>query len=190
VEIRAYRPDDLAALYEICQLTGNGGRGAQHEFDDPMLLGRAFAAPYATLHPELAFVSSDDEGVSGYVLGARDTTEFEERLEREWWPQARQRYPETDNRVVQHIHHPPRTDPELTRRYPSHLHINLLARTRGQGVGAALVHTLLDALARQRSRGVHLHVRHHNSHAIGFYRHLGFTEVERSPEKLVLGKLL
>lgn len=190
MEIRAYEPADLVDLYEICLFTGNGGRGAQHEFDDPLLLGHAFAAPYATLHPELAFVSADDEGVSGYVLGALDTGEFEERLEREWWPQARQKYPETDNRVVQHIHHPPRTDPDLTKRYPSHLHVNLLARTRGQGVGAALIDTLLDALARHGSRGVHLHVRHHNEHAIGFYRHLGFHEIESNPEKLVLGKLL
>ncbi|GLZ28432.1 hypothetical protein Lesp02_06220 [Lentzea sp. NBRC 105346] len=185
--IRPYRPDDLDALYEICLHTGNGGRGAAHEFDDPRLLGHAFAAPYAALHPELAFVSADGEGVSGYVLGALDTTAFEDRLEREWWPAARERYPLSDNRVVQHIHSPPRTDPALVERFPSHLHVNLLARTRGLGLGGALVDTLLEALQDHGSRGVHLFVRHHNVHAIGFYRHLGFTEVDETPEKLAFG---
>jgi ribosomal protein S18 acetylase RimI-like enzyme len=185
--IRPHHPDDLDALYEICLHTGNGGRGAQDDFDDPKLLGHAFAAPYAALEPDLAFVHEDAEGVSGYVLGALDTQAFEDRLEREWWPAARIKHPETDNRVVQHIHHPPRTDPALTERYPSHLHVNLLARTRGKKVGAALVGTLLKALTAKGSPGVHLHVRHHNEHAIGFYRHLGFHEVTSSPEKLVLG---
>lgn len=184
--IRPYQQEDLDALYEICLRTSTSG----DRFDDPRLLGHAFAAPYAVLHPELAFVSVDDEGVSGYALGALDSIAFEERLEREWWPSARERYPITDDRVVRHIHHPPRTDEELNERYPSHLHINLLERTRGKRVGGKLMRALLDELSARGSHGVHLYVRHHNEHAIGFYRHLGFTEIARTPDKLVLATAL
>ena len=47
---------------------------------------------------------------------------------------------------------------------------------------APLVRTVLERL----EKGVHVHVRHHNTHAVGFWEHMGFRVVD-SAEKLVLG---
>lgn len=182
--IRAYRPADLDALYDVCLDTGNGGLGVRHLFDDPRLMGHAYVGPYAAFEPDLVFVAEDDEGVCGYALAASDTEAFDDRCDRDWWPDLRVRYPMTanPNRIVQQIHHPARADLMITRDYPAHMHANLLPRAKGKGFGGTLVHRVLERL----EKGVHVHVRHHNTHAIGFWEHLGFRVVD-SADKLVLG---
>lgn len=126
--IRAYDPSDLDALYDICLDTGEGGQGARHLFDDPRLLGHAYVGPYVAFEPDLAFVAEDDLGVCGYALATADTEAFEDRCDRDWWPDLRVRYPlrPNANRVVQLVHRPARVDPIMVRAYPAHLHANLL----------------------------------------------------------------
>jgi ribosomal protein S18 acetylase RimI-like enzyme len=186
--IRPYRPGDLDALYRICLLTGDDGQDATSRYHDPRLLGHIFAAPYGLFEPSLAFVAEDAAGAGGYVVGALDSQAFEERLDRDWWPQLRSRYPEPppglprerwspDQHLAYVIHHRWRTPDELARRYPSHLHINLLPRLQARGYGSQMMTTLLMALRERGSWGVHLYVGLGNRHAAGFYRHLGFTEL-------------
>lgn len=184
-EVRPYRPDDLDALYRVCLETGDAGRDATALHHDPTLLGHVYAAPYGLFEPALAFVLEDDEGVGGYVLGALDTTAFDARLEAEWWPALRGRYPlpppgerdTPDGRLIRMIHRPHRPDPDVVASHPSHLHIDLVARCQGRGHGARLMATLLDALRAAGSPGVHLGVGTRNERAVGFYRHLGFEEL-------------
>lgn len=196
ITIRSARLDDVDTLYKICLETGDAGGDATALHDDPELLGHIFAAPYAIFEPSLAFVAEDGEGVGGYVLGALDTDAFADTLERDWWPKLRERYPETaawrpdDQRMVTYIHHPPPVAPEVYADYPSHLHIDLLPRMQGQGLGGRIIRTLLDSLRAQGSSGVHLHVWARNERAIGFYRHLGFQQVEASDTGFTLGMAL
>src|ERR1700739_4806721 len=91
--IRPYQPADLAALYHICVQTADNGQDAPALLGDPMLPGHVFAAPYAIFEPSFAWVAEDAGGVGGYVLGALNPLAFEERLERDWWPKLRARYP-------------------------------------------------------------------------------------------------
>jgi ribosomal protein S18 acetylase RimI-like enzyme len=184
--VRPYHPDDLDALYRVCLETGDAGRDATALHEDPTLLGHIYAAPYALFEPTLAFVLEDDEGVCGYVLGALDTTAFDALLEQEWWPALRSRYPlppaggsadTPDGFLVQMIHARHPRHPEVVASYPSHLHIDLVARCQGQGGGRRLMATLLDALRAAGSPGVHLGVSTRNERAVGFYRHLGFEEL-------------
>lgn len=185
--IRPYQSADLDDLYRVCLQTADNGEDATALFSDPMLPGQVFAAPYAIFEPSLAWVAEDAAGVGGYVLGALDTTAFEERLERDWWPALRDRYPdprqvsgalsEPERVMLQDIHQPFRSDPALVMRYPSHLHIDLLPRLQGRGLGRGLIETLLAALRDNGSRGVHLHVSRANQRAAGFYRHVGLTEL-------------
>jgi ribosomal protein S18 acetylase RimI-like enzyme len=175
-------------LYRICLLTGDAGQDATSLYRDPRLLGHIFVAPYGLFAPSLAFVAEDTAGVGGYIVGALDSRAFEERLESDWWPGLRTRYPEPppglpverwtpDQQLASMIHHPWPTPDELVRRYPSHLHINLLPRLQASGYGSQLTRTLIAALCDQGSWGVHLHVPRRNRHAAGFYRHIGFTEL-------------
>ena len=195
--IRAYRPGDLDALYRICLLTGDEGQDASTIFQDPRLLGHFFAGPYALFEPSLAFVAEDAEGVGGYIVGALDTEAFGERLESKWWPYLRSRYPDPslslpadqwtpDQHVAHMIHHPWPIPGELTARYPSHLHIDLLPRLQASGYGRQLTDTLITALRGQGSVGVHLHVLPGNQRAAGFYRRLGFTELPAADTELTV----
>ena len=196
--VRPYHPEDLDALYRVCLETGDAGRDATALHDDPTLLGHVYAAPYALFEPELAFVLEDDEGIGGYVLGALDTAAFDARLEQEWWPALRSRYPlpppeasgTADALLVHMIHrHHPR-DAEVLVTHPSHLHIDLVARCQGSGDGSRLLDRLFDALRAAGSPGVHLGVSTRNERALGFYRHLGFEELTADDWIIQFGMLL
>jgi GNAT superfamily N-acetyltransferase len=188
IRIRPYRPDDLDDLYRICLLTADSGKDATALFQEPKLPGDLFAAPYGIFQPSLAFVAEDAAGVGGYILGALDSREFEQRLESDWWPRLRGHYPAPpaglpedqwtrEQSFASWIHHPEQTPAELAERYPSHLHIDLLPRLQGRGLGQRLIETLIRALRDQGSWGLHMHVGLGNQRAAGFYLHVGFTEL-------------
>ncbi len=185
--IRSYQASDLDALYQICLQTADDGQDATALFSDPELPGHVYVGPYVTFEPELAFVAEDAEGVGGYIVAALDSQAFEGRLEREWWPRLRRCYPEpspdaagdltqTEQYAIHDIHHPFGAPEEVTERYPSHLHIDLIPRLQGQRAGRRLVETVISRLQAEASPGLHLLVGRSNQGAIGFYRHIGFTE--------------
>jgi ribosomal protein S18 acetylase RimI-like enzyme len=184
--LRACRPTDHDAVYDICVRTGAAGEDATPLLCDPALLGHIYAGPYLELAPELAFVVEDDDGVAGYILGAADTAEFEDRLERDWWPELRRRYPTfqtdgdaaLDDLLIALMHSPARAPAELVAAYPSHLHIDLLPRLQGQGWGRRLIDTLVERLRATGSHGLHLGVATANTNAQAFYRAVGFTELD------------
>lgn len=188
VSIRPYRPGDLDDLYRICLLTADNGKDATSLYHDPRLPGHVYAAPYGLFEPSLAFVAEDTAGVGGYIVAALDSQAFGRRLEDDWWPRLRGRYPEPppglpwdrltpDQRVAHIIHRPWTTPDEITRRYPSHLHMNLVPRLQARGLGRELIKTVTGALRDQGSRGLHLHASLGNQGAAGFYRRVGFTEL-------------
>jgi ribosomal protein S18 acetylase RimI-like enzyme len=138
--------------------------------------------------PSLAFVAEDEAGVGGYIVGALDSRDFAVRLEADWWPALRERYPAPpaelppdqwtpDQRAAGFIHVPLTVPAELADNYPSHLHINLVPRLQSQGLGRQLMNTLMGALREQGSVGLHFFVWPANQRAVGFYRHLGFTMI-------------
>ena len=138
-------------------------------FEDQRILGHVFAAPYGLFEPSLAFVAEDEAGVGGYIVGALDTRAFEKRLEADWWPALRDRYPAPqaglppdqrtpDQRAAGFIHVPLTVPDEITEDYPSHLHINLVPRLQSQGLGRQLMDTLIRALQGQGSVGLHFFV--------------------------------
>ena len=114
--IRRARKIDLAALYSIVLQVADNGRDATalHRFPD--IQGEVYVGPYVTLEPDLAFVLEDDEGPAGFALAALDSRQFEELLERKWWPTLRERYANTadmpggllpdDKRLLALIRHP------------------------------------------------------------------------------------
>ncbi len=187
--IRFATPRDRDALYDICLSTGDLGADATGLYDDPELLGHVYAGPYLALEPEFALVVEDESGVAGYTLGALDTLAFVAAWRDRWLPPLAARLPEpaeplesADDRARYALHHPERMlRPEhsaVLAAYPSHLHIDLLPRAQGRGLGRALLAALFARLAQAGSPGVHLNVHPDNRRAVLFYRAVGFTELE------------
>jgi GNAT superfamily N-acetyltransferase len=193
--IRAFRPGDERALYDICLRTGASGEDATGAFRDPNLLGEVYVGPYLRLAPSMALVGEDESGVAGYTLGVADTHAFEKACERDWWPALRLRYPlghfppnSPDDRLVRMIHAPRETTADVVERYPAHLHIDLLPRLQGRGYGRRLLETLFDALASAGAPAVHLGVGLANQRAIGFYERMGFTVVHRYDDSQIMAR--
>ncbi|AKJ26746.1 GNAT family N-acetyltransferase [Caldimonas brevitalea] len=186
--IRPYRSGDLASLYEICLRTGWHGEDATAHHADPRLLGDVYAAPYAALEPALVFVAEDASGVVGYVLGTADSVRYAQACERHWWPALRRRHalPDPDDErgdaaLVRVIHQGLPTDLPFLADHPAHLHIDLLPRGQGQGLGRALMTRFMQALRERGVPGVHLGVSAHNPRAIAFYERYGFSTLETHP---------
>ncbi|HEY0106488.1 MAG TPA: GNAT family N-acetyltransferase [Rhizomicrobium sp.] len=187
--IRPYRASDLAALYDICLKTGDAGADATALYRDPELLGHIFAGPYGIFEPHSCFVAGDADGVGGYVIGTTDTHAFEKRLERDWWPGLRARISDpgeepgdADARLARLIHRPPRTPRRIAEPYPAHLHIDLLPRFQGIGLGKRLLDAWLGAMAQAGAAAAHLGVGPRNDRAVRFYRAYGFHLIEQAPE--------
>ncbi len=197
--IRPARADDRAALYDVCLQTGDNGADARHLFEDPLALGQIYVGPYLEFEPDFAFAAQDQQGVCGYVLGALDSKRFYRQFETEWLPALRREHaapsgpPDTWNRTqeVYHFYYQPRIFcPEPYGQYPSHLHIDLLPRAQGQGLGKVMLELLMKQFSEAGSPGVHLGMGVENRRAEGFYKRLGFEELTRRAETLYMGRRL
>ena len=186
---------DLAGAYRVCIGTADRGEDASGRHGDPALLGHVYVGPYLAQGRGTQLVVVDEAGVCGYLLSTDDTDAFHAWAEAHWWPALRVRYPdpEADPRdawLVRQLHAPQRLDPAITEAYPAHLHIDLLARARGTGLGRTLIERLLGELRGRGVAGVHLGVDPANTNAIGFYEHLGFQVLARLPDEVVMGMRL
>ena len=203
-DIRQATSADREAAYWVCLKTGDHGADGEALFaDDPDALGRIYVGPYLEFEPELALVLEDNEGICGYCLGAMDSRKLFERYEREWRLGLARRYPEpvgdpsrwTPTEQVYHLyHHPDYFCPEPYELYPSQLHIDLVPRAQGRGLGRRLVDKVVSRMEANGSPGVHLGMSARNERAHGFYLKLGFEELARDGigenEAIYLGKRL
>jgi GNAT superfamily N-acetyltransferase len=182
-ELRGVRPGDLDQIYEISLLTGDAGQDASALHSNRRLIGHIYSAPYVMLSPETAFVVEDEEGVAGYIVGAYDTRTFERLLEKEWWPALRDAYPapegdeaewNADQRRSFTIHNPRPAREQLVSAFPAHIHMNLLPRLQGQGMGSRLLDLWISTARRAGVKGVHLGANAGNYNALRFWGSRGF----------------
>ncbi len=189
IVIRRAKSGDEPGAYYVCLKTGDYGQDGEPFYrEDPDALGRIFVGPYLAFEPEFSLVAEDEGGVCGYALGALDSRAFYDRYEREWRPGLCAQFPDPAGdpaawtRVqMAHswYHHPDYYVPEPYADYPSHLHIDLLPRAQGRGLGRRMMEQLMDRLRGRGSPGAHLGVSMANTPAFGFYVHLGFRELVR-----------
>ena len=192
-EIRPYQSSDLAALYDICLLTADGGNDASQLCDDKELVGHFYAAPYGVFEPEVCFVVTQNDQPCGYIVGARCSSRFAARCESQWFPTLRAQYPlvaaapvTLSDKVIKHIHNGYQPRPEFSD-YPAHLHINLLPATQGHGIGRKIMMAFIENLKRLQVTGVHLEVSTNNLAAIAFYEKMGFCKIAQFEHSIGYG---
>jgi GNAT superfamily N-acetyltransferase len=185
--LRTVTPADIPTLYAISLATGDAGRDASALHRDGRMIGHIYSAPYAHLCPQTTFVAEDEQGVCGYIAGTFDTVAFEQRLERDWWPQLRAQYADpsgdpatwdADQRRSFLIHHPDHNPDFLTQAYPAHIHMNLLSRSRGKGIGTALLERWIAEARSHAVIGIHLGASADNFAAHRFWQAKGFARLE------------
>ncbi|GAA3730987.1 GNAT family N-acetyltransferase [Leifsonia bigeumensis] len=193
--IRSATVQDIPGVYRVCLQTGDSGGDATGLYRNPDLLGHVYVGPYLVGQPAHAFVAADAQGIAGYTFAAADTRAFEAWAEAEWWPPLREQYPLTegsspDDEVTRLLHAPETAPDEVVAEYAAHLHIDLLPRIQGQGLGRGLIDRVLGSLEALGVRGAHLGVAEDNENATRFYRHLGFEELAMRPGVRYLGMRL
>jgi GNAT superfamily N-acetyltransferase len=179
---------DWAGVRSLCCRTGNGG--------DPIdparwpLFGELWIGPYQQLVPDWTYVAEVAGRVVGYLTGCPDTAAFR-RAQRfrvtprllvsiacgryAWNADARRTVAlalrlrrSTEARLA------PRLPAALPRTHPAHLHMNVDADHRGQGIGAALIQRYVRDLAAAGVPGIHLFC---GAGPRAFYARNGFTEL-------------
>jgi ribosomal protein S18 acetylase RimI-like enzyme len=192
--VRNFEEKDRSDLYHVCLATGDSGANAVHLYNHKDMLGEIYVGPYLTFQPDLSFTLIQD-GVAGYALAALDTTSFENTLSEKWWPMILEKYnglsPENFNEreknLFSYIQNPPLRPKKFVDQYPSHLHIDLLEKAQGRGIGKAMMLIVLETLREQGSKGVHLGMGAQNSRAFTFYTKLGFTLLDKNDDEWTMG---
>ncbi len=192
--VRKFQEEDRSGLYHVCLATGDSGANALDLYNQKEMLGEIYVGPYLTFQPDLSFTLIQD-GVAGYALAALDTSSFENTLRNEWWPLILEKYngrsPENFNEreknLYSYIQNPPLRSKEIVGQYPSHLHIDLLEKAQGRGIGKAMMLVVLETLRAQGSKGVHLGMGAQNARAFIFYTKLGFTLLDKNDKEWTMG---
>lgn len=195
--VRSYRPDDAEAVAEICVRTADAGGDATGMYEDESILNDLFAAPYAALDPDLAFVLDDGSGRAvGYILGTHDTVRFAERFRDEWLPSVAHRHSAAptdapqgpDELMAWLLHHPERLLVPGLETYPAHLHIDVLPSHQGRGHGSALLDRFVRELAKRSVPALHVGMLTANKPARLFYDRRGFHQIPiADPDLTYLG---
>jgi len=197
--VRTYDDRDRDAVYGICLRTGDDGGDASGQVTAE-LMGDVWAGAYLALEPGTAFVATEGTEVVGYVIGTPDTRAFEAAREAQWWPRLRQRYvaPDPtgtdprgwtlDERLRHLVHFPLRSPDDVVTGHPAHLHLDVTPVAQGRGIGRALLHRVLGALAAQGAPGVHVGVSPANVRALRFWARGGFVPIRQNPGVYWLGR--
>ena len=170
--IRKARKSDLKDVEYICRMTaGNLARTND-------IIGEAIAKSFSTYYirecTDTCFVLANDEDKAvGYILCEPDYKRF------------RKIFRKVDVPVIKSIHKKdgigawflPIPYTIWGRKYPAHLHIDILDDYQNQGYGSLLIEALLNELKSRKAKGVMLTADSHNHGAIRFYKRFGFHTV-------------
>jgi ribosomal protein S18 acetylase RimI-like enzyme len=196
MHLRAYQPEDLSALYEICLKTTRNGEDGSDDCIHPELVGSFYAAPYVIFDPGMCLILADEAGPCGYVLGAADTRAYTAWFNETWLPEIRTKFQglepvagASDAWLLEKLQED-EEDPDYVDRYPAHLHIDLLPRAQKGGWGRRMIMAWADLAARRGACGFHLGVSAENTNAVGFYRHVGMHEIRAEEWGYVMGMKL
>jgi GNAT superfamily N-acetyltransferase len=184
---------DLPALYSVALKTGDSGNDATGMFRNDVLLGEVFVGPYVTFATETSFVLNKDNIASGYGLCVLDTLAFQHHCHQEWWPVLQDKYRSVSEEasrdwLLAEIFRPTPSPNEILEDYPSHGHIDLLPHLQGQGWGRTMMQTMESKLIELGSNGFHLRVSALNNRGLKFYAAIGYDELMRRGDEVIVGK--
>ena len=179
LRVAPYTPEHVDELREVCIAQASKRARTEKTY-------RAFTlAMYCDAYLErgVAYMLLDEDDMArGYVLAAEDARAWRRDFE-PWREQIVALGPEYGRRVEEELDF----YESVADDYPAHLHIDIAENLTGQGGGRMLIEALLERLRSDGVHGVVLGVSAANERAVGFYRHMGFTELTQYGDGVEVG---
>lgn len=170
--IRPVRLSDLPNVEYVCRMTA--GTDARENEEIGLAVAKTFSTYYVCECTDTCFVLADDNDKTvGYILCEPDYKRFSKLFVKKYAP------------IIYKI----RKENGLTaialpipyklwgRKYPAHLHIDILDEYQNMGYGSMLIDTLLTELKKRNVKGVMLTASADNDGAIRFYKRLNFKTI-------------
>ncbi len=187
--IRPYQPTDRPAVRRLAWETADRAALAPAQALDPECLADLLTGYYLRWEPQVTWVAEVDGALIGYLTGCLDERRYIRLMS--WrvvpgavwraWLRGRLRSPRLWRRAAAWLLALRRQEMRAPRPYPAHLHVNLDARFRQQGIGQRLVERFLAQAKSAGVPGVCAGVRAENAGARRFFERLGFTPALRQP---------
>lgn len=165
MEIKEIVKDDLAVLQDICVSTASGIYKDKPEQTNLLFLD------YYVLYG-IGYKLICGKKTVGYAIASEDYKKYVKVYKAEFLLRLKEidkaEYLKKRAELV--------LDKRLGRKYPAHLHIDILEGYQGKGNGSKLLSALLDRLKADGVKGVWLGVDVKNERAINFYLKHGFKK--------------
>lgn len=139
-----------------------------------------FCDYYIKKESESCFIAINEEDKAiGYILCAKvyDPEKIEQYIEEK-----------NMNGLKEWMHSCMELYPSYKGKYDAHLHINVLPEYQWDGIGSALMETLLSYLEQEKVNGVMLGVASQNEKGNNFYRKWNFKLLEANEHVNIMGK--
>lgn len=167
--IRNLRAEDKPALRNICYVTSSG-------FESPRAkeaLYTMYCDYYVDRARETSFLAEDEDGkILGYIFCAPDGETYEREFNKFYAPKLKK--VSLFRWILNKIN--AKLESGVAKKYPAHLHIDILPEAQRMGLGTKLVDELFRELRARNVSGVYLCCGADNAKGIGFYRKYGFKE--------------
>jgi ribosomal protein S18 acetylase RimI-like enzyme len=184
IKIRSYWEGDRQEVFRIAADTAFFGAPVEAFLDDRRLFCDAFVKSYLDFEAEYVWVACIDDRVVGYLTGCVDTVSQRKRYLRrtiaqlvgrvfqgkyqlgsKTWRFTRSLLGGVMRKEYPHVNYD---------KYPAHLHINVDAANRGQGLGQKLMEAYLNQIRQLGIPGVFLGTTNLNEAACRLYEKTGF----------------
>lgn len=179
--VRRYCPKDRKSVQNICIETAPSEMKDSDRKRNFLLL--RYCNYYTEKCPDTCFVAEKDGNVAGYVICCPDAVrfkrEFTEFVKANGNLSLLQRL-QCFGDTLMYL--------PFKKKYPAHLHIDILPEAQKQGNGKKLIEALTNELKIQGISGVMLAVAASNANAVRFYRALGFKALFHITGTYFLGK--
>lgn len=181
MQIRHYRKSDRDYLRKICVETSSPAFQATEKTREAVCV--LFNDYYTDHEPESIFVAVDDDDIPfGYILCNKDSHRMNKLMHEEYMPKLTGFKQEEISWYEGYL----LGNLRYIKKYPAHLHIDILEGHQRQGVGHQLVDALVAHLKEKKIKGLFLVVSRDNEKGVSFYRKYGFKEIDSTEGSLTM----
>ncbi len=184
MKIRKAEKTDSERVEYICKMTAD--EKSQTEEKAGKIISTIYSSYYIKEEAENAFVLEDDGLVVGYIVCAKNYKAYSKKFRKVYAEEVKK----LDFSAGVFAKVLPLTYLVFSKKYPAHLHINLLPDYQGKSYGTEMIKTLENHLKESGIEGVVLMASKENTGAIRFYKRNGFKKIFAAFGGVVMAKKL